>query len=1621
MSSFASHLQSLTGSGGHRLHPIDLTEQEVQRWVRHSNEISFNQEASSSISVDDDPPASTSVLDLPWTTGVPVARTGIIAKTVDSLYSKLVSDPLISPLLPGLATLLSSPKKDDEISEELAEMFGFDAIELVMEVLSNRLPLSYKLAIVDDNTSVVSEKVISSGKATSGKATPSRKGQSRNQHANGGVDFTADDAKKRMEASFRATASRPLFSGTVSQAPEVLPHVYTSSAAVQGSVMSTLGAKYLLPLGTVREDKEDCEEVIIPPPKPVPPRVSEKLIPVTELDGLARGSFPGYTSLNRIQSIVYPTAYGTNENLLICAPTGAGKTDVAMLTVLRVIDQNLSSSNAKSIPGSLATAIRRNDFKIIYVAPMKALAAEIVRKLRKRLAWLSVRVRELTGDMQMTKSEIAETQIIVTTPEKWDVVTRKPTGEGELASKVKLLIIDEVHLLNEERGAVIETIVARTLRQVESTQSLIRIVGLSATLPNYIDVADFLRVSRHQGLFYFDSSFRPIPLEQHFLGIKGKANSPVARRNLDRVTYQKVIDLIREGHQVMVFVHARKETVKTAQAIREAAFAEGTLDDFSTQEHAMFSLFRRDIGTSRNKEMKELFNDGFGIHHAGMLRSDRNMMERMFEARAIKVLCCTATLAWGVNLPAHAVIIKGTQVYDSSRGAFVDLSVLDVLQIFGRAGRPGMETSGEGYICTSEDKLTHYLNAVTAQHPIESKFIDGMVDSLNAEVSLGTVANIRDAIEWIGYTYLFVRMRRNPMVYGMTHEEPVDDPQLGSKRHQLVTTAARKLAAAGMVMFHESTGSLVITDLGRIAAKYYIRTPSIEIFNREFRPRMREADVLGLLSMSTEFDQIQLRENEVKELKRLIEEVIPCDVKGGTDTSQGKVNILLQGYISRTYIEDFALVSDTAYVAQNGGRIIRGLLEIALSRKWANVCSVLMSMSKAVEKRMWPFEHPLAQFELSSEVLYNLQRWEDELSVAEIASQGAAELGQLIHMNERQGAALSKAATQFPTVNLMHHLRPLTSDLLKIAVKVSKDFNWNSRLHGEAEPFWLWIEDHEGTEIIQWSHLLLRQNTVDMEVDFVIPIRGSQPPPSVSIRFMSDRWMGAEDEVKISLEELIMPSFSDCHTPLLDLPFLPVTGGNAVSSTFNKLHFRDFSGIQTQCFWSVGQTYQNILICAPAGSGKSTLAMLALCKTVGTCGSDGFGVVVVPNRSLAKETASLFKYSQGPARIPIEAILLPDALLAKRGKGIRITTSSCLLAALRSDAGHSWVSDLRIVLCDNLELLDAEYELAVSLLISQTQLLSVRFIGVSNCLNDPMDLARWLHVPHQGLFSFRPSDREQSLTMKTISFTIRHSTALFEAMTKPAHAAISEAAADSSAILFVPSRNQCQSVAANLITQCAIDIDTRAFLGRGASAEDVEICLRRLHNSALSNLISHGIGIFHEGMHRADRTLMLQLYLEGIIRVLIVPREACWTVPVRASVVIVMGAQCISQISESDRQLRAYTIQEVAKMQACAVRPGQSGAFHLFCQAEQRDTFTRFLDEGLPLESTLMDSEVLNDWLQDMRKRGSIASKQDFVDALSFTYLARRLETNPLYYDGSPGKREHDISRHVDRLWESEG
>ena len=134
-------------------------------------------------------------------------------------------------------------------------------------------------------------------------------------------------------------------------------------------------------------------------------------------------------------------------------------------------------------------------------------------------------------------------------------------------------------------------------------------------------------------------------------------------------------------------------TGDTANELADRASNEGLLEKyFVTQGKdgemgAAHKRFADRVKKSRSREVGLHFENGMGIHHAGMLRGDRKLTEQMFAEGAIRVLCCTATLAWGVNLPVHSVVVKGTEVYNPEKGGIVDLSILDVQQIFGRAGK----------------------------------------------------------------------------------------------------------------------------------------------------------------------------------------------------------------------------------------------------------------------------------------------------------------------------------------------------------------------------------------------------------------------------------------------------------------------------------------------------------------------------------------------------------------------------------------------------------------------------------------------------------------------------------------------------------------------------------------------------------------------------------------------------------------------------------------------------------------------------------------------------------------------------------------------------------------------
>ncbi|KAJ5771096.1 uncharacterized protein N7511_003147 [Penicillium nucicola] len=1466
---------------------------------------------------------------------------------------------------------LAADSNDEELQMSLAEIVGFDDLDLVIELIGHRGEL-----LSDKGPRLESQ--------TDGLAAGRLQTRAEREHALWQRDFEHKNAAL-MPAQSR---SEPAY-----------PHVFKQHTS--GNLLSASGKKYGLPLGSKQIEEPNYTEYEIPAGKVGTLGKGQKLVEIASMDGLCRGTFKGYKTLNRMQSLLYDVAYKTNENMLICAPTGAGKTDAAMLTVLSVIAKN-TTPNPLENPEATEFTVQVDDFKIVYVAPMKALAAEVTEKLGKRLAWLGVKVRELTGDMQLTKREIVDTQIIVTTPEKWDVVTRKSTGDTELVQKVRLLIIDEVHMLHDERGAVIESLVARTQRQVESTQSLIRIVGLSATLPNYTDVADFLKVNKMAGMFFFDSSFRPVPLEQHFIGVKGKPGSKQSRENIDTVAYEKVRDMLERGHQVMVFVHSRKDTVMTARMLKQLAAEEGREDLFSCHDHENYSNALRDMKHARARELRDLFASGFGTHHAGMTRSDRNLMERMFSEGLIKVLCCTATLAWGVNLPAAAVVIKGTQLYNPQEGKFIDLSILDVMQIFGRAGRPQFQDTGIGFICTTHDKLNHYLSAVTAQQPIESRFSSRLVDNLNAEISLGTVTSVPEAVQWLGYSYLFVRMKREPRNYGIEYAELRDDPMLVQRRRQLIVQAAQVLQKSQMIIFNDKTEDLKAKDVGRIASQYYVLQTSVEIFNEMMRPRSGEADVLKMISMSGEFDNIQSRDSESKELQRLRDEVAQTEVAGGNDTPHAKTNLLLQAYISRAKIEDFALASDTGYVAQNAARICRALFMIALNRRWGYQCQVLLSLCKSIEKQIWPFDHPFRQFDLPQPILRNLDDKLPTTSIESMKEMEPAEIGQLVH-NQRMGNTLSKLLDNFPTLSVETEIAPLNRDVLRIRLSIYPEFTWNDRHHGASESFWVWVENSETSEIYHHEYFILSRKKLydDHELNFTIPL--SDPLPSqIYIRLISDRWLGAETVTPVSFQHLIRPDTESVYTDLLNLQPLPISAlKNPILEEVYGERFQFFNPMQTQIFHLLYHTPANVLLGSPTGSGKTVAAELAMWWAFRE--KPGSKVVyIAPMKALVRERVKDWrKRLTGPMGLKLVELTgdnTPDTRTI-RDADIIITTPEKWDGISRSWQTRDYVRKVSLVIIDEIHLLGGDRGPILEIIVSRMNYIasqskgSVRLMGMSTACANASDLANWLGVK-EGLYNFRHSVRPVPLEIFIDGFPEQRGFCpLMQSMNRPTFLAIKNHSPEKPVIVFVASRRQTRLTAKDLINYCGMEDNPRRFVRM--SEDDLELNLARVKDDALREALNFGIGLHHAGLVESDRQLAEELFANNKIQILVATSTLAWGVNLPAHLVVVKGTQFFDAKIEGYRDM---DLTDVLQMLGRAGRPqfDTSGIARIFTQDSKKAFYKHFLHTGFPVESTL--HKVLDNHLGAEVSAGTIGTQQDALDYLTWTFFFRRLHKNPSYY-----------------------
>ncbi|RID74276.1 hypothetical protein BRARA_B01383 [Brassica rapa] len=1104
-----------------------------------------------------------------------------------------------------------------------------------------------------------------------------------------------------------------------------------------------------LPAGSYRTHGKGYEEVHVPwVSKKVD--ISEKLVKITEMPDWAQPAFKGMQQLNRVQSKVYDTALFKADNILLCAPTGAGKTNVAMLTILQQIESSRNEDGT----------LNHGKYKIVYVAPMKALVAEVVSNLSNRLKDYGVTVRELSGDQSLSGKEIEETQIIVTTPEKWDIITRK-SGDRTYTQLVRLLIIDEIHLLHDNRGPVLESIVARTLRQIETTKENIRLVGLSATLPNYEDVALFLRVDLKKGLFKFDRSYRPVPLGQQYIGIS--VRKPLQRFQLmNDLCYEKVLAGAGK-QQVLIFVHSRKETAKTANAIKDTAMANDTLSRFLKEDSASREVLQSQIDLIKNVDLKNLLPYGFAIHHAGLTRGDREIVEALFGEGHVQVLVSTATLAWGVNLPAHTVIIKGTQVYNPEKGAWMELSPLDVMQMLGRAGRPQYDEYGEGIIITGYSELQYYLSLMNEQLPIESQFISKLADQLNAEIVLGTVQNAKEACHWLGYTYLYIRMVRNPTLYGLAPDALVKDVVLEERRADLIHSAATILDKNNLVKYDRKSGYFQVTDLGRIASYYYISHGTIATYNEHLKPTMGDIDLYRLFSLSEEFKYVTVRQDEKMELAKLLDRV-PIPIKETLEEPSAKINVLLQAYISQLKLEGLSLTSDMVYITQSAGRLVRALYEIVLKRGWAQLAEKALNLSKMVGKRMWSVQTPLRQFHgIPNEILMKLEKkdlvWE---RYYDLSSQ---ELGELIR-SPKMGRPLHKFIHQFPKLVLAAQVQPITRTVLRVELTITPDFQWDEKIHKYVEPFWIIVEDSDCEKILHHEYFLLKKQYIseDHTLNFTVPI--FEPlPPQYFVRVVSDKWLGSQTVLPVSFRHLILPEKYPPPTELLDLQPLPVTALRNPSYVRLYQDFKHFNPVQTQVFNVLYNTNDNVLVAAPTGSGKTICAEFAILKnhqevllrqqddTKRQSGPDTTTMRVVyiaPLEAIAKEQFRIwerkFGKDLGLRVVELTGETALDLKLLEKSQ-IVISTPEKWDALSRRWKQRKYVQQVSLFIVDELHLIgEGQGGTVLEVIVSRMRYISsqgenkIRIVALSTSLANAKDLGEWIGASSHGLFNFPPGD-----------------------------------------------------------------------------------------------------------------------------------------------------------------------------------------------------------------------------------------------------------------------------------------
>ena len=733
---------------------------------------------------------------------------------------------------------------------------------------------------------------------------------------------------------------------------------------------------------------------------------------------------PRFKYFNPVQTQVFNALYTSDDNVLVGAPAGSGKTVCAEFALLHAFAKN---------PDALC----------VYVTPKQELSDARYAQWREFFgSVLGKRVVQLCGDSAADVKLLANGNIVVCTPEQWDVLSRR-WRQRKRVQAMDLFIADELHLVGSADGPVFEIVCSRVRYMAAQLDKAIRIVGLCASVANGKDLAGWLAVSS-SNTFNFHPNVRPVPLDLHIQGFNiSHAQSRMLA--MSRPAYN-AIKQHSPVKPVLVFTPSRTQCQLTAAELVAQAAADGTPGKFL---HVPEDELAPHLAAFKDLTLVELLRQGVGYFHAGLDDAERRVLEMLFAKGAIQVLVVSKDLEWAARLNAHLVVVMDTQQFDGKDHRYVDYPISVVLQMVGLASRPLVDDSGKCvilcqvcalcappplifFVCVVYFNFCCFCHAPSASRslqsskkeffmkflfeplPVESHLDHVLHDHFSAEIVTKTIENKQDAVDYLTWTLLYRRMTQNPVYY---HLQGVTHRHLSDHLSELVENTLADLEEAKCIAV-ENELDLSPLNLGIIASYYYINYTTIELFSRALTSTTKLKGLVELISSATEFARIPVRHREEKVLGALAPR-LPYKLKPTArfNDPQTKTNVLLQAHFSRIQLPA-ELAGDQATILRQVLRLVQACVDVLSSSAWLDAALAAMELSQMITQAQYSSDPILRQLpHITSEALKRAAdaKVETVFDLTELSDESRQEMLQL---GPAQMSDVAVFCNQYPSVDL---------------------------------------------------------------------------------------------------------------------------------------------------------------------------------------------------------------------------------------------------------------------------------------------------------------------------------------------------------------------------------------------------------------------------------------------------------------------------------------------------------------------------------------------------------------------------------------------------------------------------